>query len=61
MKHEFHDGSYGIGHTYNKDCPCKPSVRTASIGRSSGRYGTRQGYRSEVTFIHNELPEEKSK
>lgn len=53
--HRSKDGSFLIGHE-GENCPCKPERVVEYKGRSTGRYGSRQGYKQNVTYLHNPLP-----
>ena len=55
VTHKFKDMCYGICHTFDKDCKCKPVRQSKPIRVSSGRGGRHQGYRYEITFLHNVL------
>lgn len=53
--HTFEDKSFGIGHSTandGADCGCGATRNVKYIGRSSGRGGSHQGYRTEVTVAH---------
>lgn len=42
-------------HKASESCPCNPEKIVKTIGRASGRGGSHQGYRTEVSFQHKIL------
>lgn len=44
-----------VKHTATANCRCEPTKKVNRKQSTSGAYGKHQGYKQEVTYLHNFL------